>query len=331
MDKKIRMADIAAQVGVSVVTVSKALSGKDGVSEEMRETIKKLASDMGYVPLRSKPAVEKTAPSGTIGILMARRFFADNSFYSELYRQVLMCCNAQGFSALLELIPPEAESGTSLPAIIQGRKADALIFMGELRREYIQNVVKSGLPYILLDFYDEELNADSVTSDNISGGYRLTNHLLQTGRTEIGFVGSIHATSSIMDRFLGYMKAMLQANIPLRPEWVLEDRDETGILVPVELPEKMPQAFLCSYDEVAYELIAQLRAAGFRVPEDVAVAGYDDYLLGQLCVPPLTTYRVNKAEMSQVAVNQLIRQLNGKQVTKGNVVVSGQFIRREST
>lgn len=331
MDKKIRMADIAAQVGVSVVTVSKALSGKDGVSDEMRAAIKKLAKDMGYVPLRSKPREENRAASGTIGILMAQRFFADNSFYSELYRQVLMCCNAQGFSALLELIPPEAESGSTLPAIIQGHKAEGLIFMGELRREYIQTAIRSGLPYILLDFYDEELNADSVTSDNVTGGCRLTKHLLQTGRTEIGFVGSIHATSSIMDRFLGYTKALLQAGIPIRSEWVLEDRDETGTLIPVQLPEQMPQAFLCSYDEVAYELIAQLRAAGFRVPEDVAVAGYDDYLLGQLCVPPLTTYRVNKAEMGQVAVNQLVRQLSGKQITKGNIVVSGQFIRREST
>lgn len=331
MDKKVRMADIAQQLGVSVVSVSKALSGQSGVSEETRERILNLAKEMGYVPLRAKRGEIRGAASGNIGILVADRYFADNTFYSSLYRQVLMCCNENGFSGLLELVTPEAERTCAVPAMIQGSKVDGLIFMGDFQREYVETMTCSGLPNMLLDFYDEKLDADSVTSDNVAGGCRITYHLLQSGRKDIGFVGSIHATSSILDRYLGYTKALLRADIPVRSEWVLEDRDAQGRWIPVKLPEKMPSAFLCSCDEVAYNLVEQLKRMGYRVPQDVAVAGYDDFQFAQLSSPQLTTYQVDVAEMGRVVVSQLVRKIRGKHVTRGNVVVNGRFVPRGST
>ena len=331
MDKKVRMADIAQELGVSVVSVSKALAGQPGVSEETREKVLELARKMGYVPLRTKPAASRGNASGNIGVLVADRFFADNTFYSTLYRQVLMRSNENGFSVLLELVSREAERTGTLPAMLQGNKVDGVIFMGEIDRDYLLAIARSGVPYMLLDFYDEELDADSVTSDNVAGGCRLTGHLLQTGRRNIGFVGSVHATSSILDRYLGYTKALMRANIPVRSDWVLEDRAPTGLLKPVELPEEMPEAFLCNCDEVAFNLVEQLKRRGYRVPEDVAVAGYDDFYFSQVSTPPLTTYRVNVEEMGRIVVTHMIRKIRGKRVAKGNVVVAGQLIPREST
>lgn len=331
MDKKIRMADIASQLGVSVVTVSKALSGKEGVGDEMRARILKLAKEMGYVPLRTKPETAKRTVSENIGILIAKRFFEDSSFYANLYRQVLMSCNEQGYSALLELISPEAEQDCVMPAMIQGNKVDGIIFMGEIDRDYMRTVISAGLPYILLDFYAEELNVDSVTSDNVAGGYRLAMHLAQAGREKIGFVGSIHATSSIMDRFLGMTKAQLRLGLPVNPQWRLDDRDEEGHLIPIQLPKELPEAFICSYDEVAYNLVEQLKREGYRVPEDIAVAGYDDMQLAQFSSPQLTTYRVNTEDMGKMVVAQLIRRIKGKRYTRGNIVINGRLIHREST
>lgn len=331
MEKKIRMADIAKELGVSVVSVSKALSGQSGVSTQTRERILELAREWGYVPLRTKKPGSSGVVTGNIGILVADRFFSDSKFYSDLYRHVLMCCNEQGFSALLELVTPEAEKSCTIPAIVQSRKVDGLIFMGEIAPEYLETMTAMELPYMLLDFYREELEADSVTSDNIAGGYRLTTHILKTGRRDIGFVGSIHATSSIMDRYLGYAKALLQADIPIRPQWLLEDRDARGDLIPAVLPEHMPQAFLCSCDEVAYDLMEQLKRLGYRIPQDIAVAGYDDFTFAQIATPHLTTYRVDVAAMADMVVGQLARKIRGKHVTKGNMVVSGRFIPRGST
>lgn len=330
MDKKVRMADIAEALGVSVVSVSKALSGREGVGDEMRQKIIDTARQMGYVPLRAKPQEKAAALSGNIGILVADRFFADNTFYSGLYRQVLMCCKKCGYSALLDLVTKEAEQERAVPAMISEGKVDGLIFMGEIGRDYLRTLTKSGLPYLLLDFYDEELDACSVTSDNIAGGYRMTKHLLDTGRREVGFVGSFHATSSIMDRFLGYTKAMMKAGIPIRKDWILEDRDAGGRYLTLELPEEMPRAFVCNCDEVAYNLVEQLKRRGLRVPEDVAVVGYDDHYYAQLCSPQLTTYRVNVEDMGRTVVNQLISRIRGEDTGSGSVVISGRFVGRES-
>lgn len=331
MDKKVRMADIAQQLGISVVSVSKALSGKEGVSDDTRARVLELARQMDYVPLRSREKTEPRASSGNIGILMADLFFEDNTFYSNMYRQLVMCCGKNGYSAMLELVTAEAEAACAVPAMVLGQKVDGLIFMGEFRREYIQTVVQSGLPYILLDSYHEDLDADSITSDNVAGGYRLTRHLLESGRTKIGFVGSILSTSSIMDRFLGYSKALLQAGIPVRMDWVLEDRVGKTTPISPTLPEELPEAFLCSCDDTAYAVVELLKKRGCRIPEDVAVAGYDDYHIAQFCSPQLTTYRVNAQDMGRHAVAQLIRRIRGKQITHGNMVVCGEVVLREST
>lgn len=328
-EKKVRMADIAQKLGVSIVSVSKAMAGKDGVSEETRKKIMETAREMGYVAPGSSRA--DGGSSGNIGILVADRFFSDNAFYSNLYRTVLMKSNSAGYSALLEIVSPEDERSCVMPAIIQAKKVDGLIFMGELGRNYMHAAVQSGLPYVLLDFYDEEFGGDSIISDSVNGSYRLTSHLLQTGRNRIAFVGSVFATSSIMDRYLGYVKALVRAGHSIRQDWRLEDRDETGRFVSIKLPSDMPQAFVCSCDEVAFNLTEQLKREGYVVPRDVAVTGYDDYRFSQISAPPLTTYRVNVEGMGTAVISLLLRKMRSKRTIRGNTVISGEFIRRKST
>lgn len=332
MEKKIRMADLAEKLGISVVSVSKALSGKEGVSAEVREQVLSLAKELNYTPLRVRtPKEKKEIMSGNIGILVADRFFADNAFYSNMYRQIQKRCDIKGFSALLEIVTWEAECQGIMPAVVRRKKVDGIIFMGEMKRDYVKKVMECGLPYMLLDFYDDELNADSVTSDNLAGSYLLTKHLIQTGKEKIGFIGSRLATSSIMDRFLGYTKAMLWANLNIEEKWILEDRDEMGAYITLQLPEELPEAFVCSCDEVAFQLVEQLKKKGYRIPEDIAVAGYDDYYVAQLCKPELTTYRVNMEEMGATVANQMIYRITGKHMVHGNLVVKGEIIKRQST
>lgn len=329
MEKKIRMADIAERLNISVVSVSKGLAGKEGVSEEMREKIVAVAAEMGYVTPESKRQVD--TPAGNIGVLVADRFFADNAFYPNLYRQVLVRCNEAGYSVVLEIVSHESESDCTIPAMIQKKKVDGVIFMGELHRDYLKAIMQLKLPYIFLDFYGEDLPADSVVSDNVTGGFQLTTHLLERGKTEIGFVGSIFATSSIMDRYLGYTKALLKAGIKPRDEWRLEDRDAFGEFIPLELPEHMPQAFVCNCDEVAYNMVALLKREGYRVPEDIAVTGYDDYRFSQICDPQLTTYRVNIEDMGRLAASRILRKINKKRIIVCNNEVRGTLIERNST
>ncbi len=329
MQQKVRMADIAAKLGISIVSVSKGLAGKDGVSEEMRARIIETAKEIGYISAYADKK-EKNRNAGTIGLLVADRFFADNAFYYGLYRAVLVRATAAGYSVLLEIVQAEDEQACRMPALLTAKKVDSLIFMGELDRGYLRTAMRSGLPCMLLDFYDNDMEADCVLSDSRRGAYQLTQYILAHGHRRIGFVGSIFATSSIMDRYQGYELALLQNGIQVHPDWVLEDRDAAGNWIPLALPEEMPDAFVCSCDSVAFQLVEDLKQGGLRVPEDVAVVGYDDYRYSTLSTPQLTTYRVNVEEMAAAVLSQLIRKMHHKRTTHGDTCIHGKLIERES-
>lgn len=328
MAKAVRMADIAQRLGISTVSVSKGLAGKEGVSAEMRAKIVATAEEMGYQP----PARTNAHPGGeSIGILVADRFFNENAFYSNLYRSVLKAAAEQDISVLMEIVLPQAEKSCNMPTFLVNRKVDGLIFMGEISRRYLATAVQTGVPFMLLDFYDDAIAADCVLSDNTSGSYTMTEHLISTGRRNIGFVGSVLSTSSIMDRYLGYVKAMLRAGLPIRDDWRLEDRDDQGKFMPFSLPHEMPDAFVCNCDAVAYNLVETLKRNGYRVPQDVAVTGYDDYRYSTLCSPQLTSYRVDLDGMAKTAVAQLRRKMAHKPAIAPTVIVPGGFVKREST
>ena len=307
MAKGVRMADIAEKLGISIVSVSKALAGKDGVSEEMRAKILSTAEELGY----RSPAAKATATQQTggqiIGVLVADHFFNENTFYSNLYRAILQHSAPQGISVAMEIVFPQAEQSCTMPTFLVN------------------------LPFLLLDFYDDAIAADCVLSDNVSGAYQLTETILRTGRREIAFVGSVNATSSIMDRYLGYTKALLRAGLEPRADWRLEDRGADGRFIPLTLPQQMPQAFVCSCDEVAYNLVETLRRAGYRVPQDVAVAGYDDFRYSTICDPPLTSYRVDVDSMAAAAVDQMRRKMARKHSLAPTIMVPGALVVREST
>ena len=313
MAKAVRMADIAQRLGISTVSVSKGLAGKEGVSAEMRAKILATAEEMGYQP----PARTNAHPGGeSIGILVADRFFNENAFYSNLYRAVLKAATEQDISVLMEIVLPQAEKSCNMPTFLVNRKVDGLIFMGEISRRYLATAVQTGVPFMLLDFYDDAIAADCVLSDNTSGSYTVTEHLISTGRRNIGFVGSVLSTSSIMDRYLGYVKAMLRAGLPIRDDWRLEDRDDQGKFMPFSLPHEMPDAFVCNCDAVAYNLVETLKRNGYRVPQDVAVTGYDDYRYSTLCSPQLTSYRVDLDGMAKTVVAQLRRKIQNSAATR---------------
>ena len=329
MGKPVRMADIAEKLDISVVSVSKALAGKPGVSEEMRAKVVALAKQMGY---EGTKVHSEQAGTGNIGVLVSDRFFAENAFYTSLYRSLVLQSGGAGFTCMVEIVTPEAEHGCVLPSLITGRKVDGAIFMGNMDPAYLRKVEAAGLPCLMLDFQLPGRASDCVVSDNIDGGYTLAEHLLSTGRRSVGFVGSIRSTSSIMDRYLGYQKALRLAGITPREDWLLEDRDEDGRFIPLQLPETLPEAFLCSCDEVAYNLVEALRRIGRRVPEDVAVCGYDDFRFATLCQPPLTTYRVNVEQMAAAVVDWLARRIRLEETLPSMMwTVPGQLVTREST
>ena len=325
--KKVTMRDIGKAAGVSAVTVSKALAGKAGMSDEMRERIQAIAAEMGYQYPERNAVLMKTGLD--IGILVPEEYFQPDSFYSMMYRKLVARLNTDGHYGLLELVSKEDAAGLRLPHLIDSRHADGLILLGQPRKEYFRKISNVGLPLVFLDFYDEQGYADSVVGDNTYGCYRLTSHLIKNGHREIGFVGNYHATSSIMDRFLGYLRAALLHGLTVRPEWIIDDRDSSNNLTELPLTESLPTAFVCNCDVAAVRLIEKLQSRGVRVPEDVSVTGFDDYLT-QPSPVPLSTFRVNTDGMVELAVKAIVERCSGSRKPFGRLVVGGQPVYRQS-
>ena len=168
-------------------------------------------------------------------------------------------------------------------------------------------------------------------SDGYYGMYLMTKHLLQAGHREIAFVGSIEETSSILDRYYGYCRAMREAGILVTEKQVLPDRDAEGkIAISLEKLSKMPTAFARNCDSTAYILISLLQKAGFSIPNDISVVGFDDFIFAELSNPPITTYAVDINLMSKKGVRQLLARIKNPAIPIRHIVVSGTMIHRKS-
>lgn len=334
MVKSVKLADIAAELDVSIVTVSKALSGQKGVSEELRKKIKELADEMGYVPLHS--AQKNKTKSYTIGLISLEHYFAKfASFYWKMYQEVTTKAVKKSCFTMLEVVSAADEAALEPPKLLQEERVDGIIIIGKPKKEYLKMLYQyKRVPMVFLDFYDDEQICDSVISSSYIGSYQMTNYLIEKGHKRIGYVGTLMYTESITDRYFGYCKALMESNIEIRKEWVIPDRDmQKGIIgmeYVFELPHDMPTAFVCNNDITAYALIQTLEKAGYRVPEDISVVGYDDYLYPEYGDSRITTYAVDMGEMSKIAIKSLIKKIENIVYDERIHTVPGRIIVRDT-
>lgn len=333
MNKSVTMKNIADVLGVSTVTVSKALADKEGVGEELRKAIKEKADEMGYAYTAYKQKNEKEKLKYNIGVIVASNYVdvASYSFYLSLYHNIILRLAKTGYSGIMEIITDEMRQRGALPTVVAEKKVDGVIVLGQMSAGYVQKIIHTGMPVVLLDFYDAEINTDSVVTDNVYGTYQLTDYCISMGHRKIAFVGSIQATSSILDRYLGYYRALCMNGIEPRREYLIEDRGPDMLnYEKINLPQDMPTAFVCNCDEVAYHLMGQLNQMGYKVPEDVSVVGFDNYTFVDYANPKLTTVAVNMAVMSEEAVTMLIHQIVSGKPSNLRKVISGTLIIQDS-
>lgn len=335
MIKSVRLADIAERMGVSVVTVSKALSGQKGVSEKMRAKIKALADEMGYTPVHA-PQNEK-AKSYTIGVITFERYFTKfASFYWKMYQELTTQAAGHNCFTMLEVVASLDEDSLAKPRLLEEGRVDGIIVIGKPKKDYLKMFYQNKkMPMVFLDFYDDEVIMDSVISASFYGMYRMTEYLIKKGHTDIAFVGTLMYTESITDRYFGYCKALMEHGIETRPEWVINDRGYAdgimGMGYKFSFSENnMPTAFVCNNDIAAYALIKQLEEKGYRVPEDISVVGYDDYLYPEFGDSQITTYSVDMSAMARVALTYMVKRIEHFDMNANVHVVSGKVIERST-
>lgn len=323
----VSMQNIADELGVSKVTVSKALNGKDGVGEVLKEKILQKAAERGYV----LPDYGQRK-ARTVGIIMSERFNSGgrDRFYMGMYDSIIHELRMRAYSSAM-LTPNRKSLEQDVETLEKPGIFDGLIFLGILDKKVRERIDRIALPKVYVDIYDSTYRSDSVVTENIYSAYEMTKYLIRKGHREIGFVGTLGVTTSINDRYLGYLRAMLEKGLAQNPDWMIPDRDADGTAAELLLPEEMPTAFMCNCDETAFRLVKALKLKNLSVPDDVSVAGFDNDIYAKLCEPALTTVAADMEEIGRIAVDSIARCMEAPNTGNGEVYrIPGKMVIRDS-
>ncbi len=329
MEQTVKLKDIAEALDISVVTVSNALAGKKGVSNTLRELIFTKAEELGYKSTNTKKK-EKTAES--IGVLVLSSYIAVGaSFYWAMYQQVVYALSKNGDVCIIEILEEADVKQNKLPKLLGYDNISGLIIIGELGDAYVNNLAnKSNRPVVLLDVHSKDNVCDAVMSNNYLGMYKMTKYLIDHGHKDIAFYGTVETNENMLDRYFGYRKALEDANIEYNENWVIDDRLLPSHDYVAELPKKMPTAFACACDMYAGFLYNELVKKGYKIPEDISIVGYDNYMYGYSCSEDITTYDVDMKRMAKVAVDTLSKRIKNKSSNYGIQYVNGELVERNS-
>ncbi|MFV0504186.1 MAG: LacI family DNA-binding transcriptional regulator [Lachnospirales bacterium] len=322
----VSMQDLADELGVSKVTISKALNDKYGVSDELKKKIFEAAEKHGYnLPDYGKRKTQK------IGIIMSEKFNSNDKgkFYMGMYDHIIN--ELRKYSCTSVMITPTRNTILKdVQTLVDTGNFDGLILLGILDhkvKDILQNIE---LPKVFVDIYDVTQKSDSVVTENIYSSYDITGELINRGHKKIGFVGTVGSTTSITDRYLGYERKMMEQEVEIKEQWIIPDRDENGVL-PLVLPEDLPTAFVCNCDETAFQLVKDLRNRGLLIPRDISIVGFDDSVYSRLCEPPLTTVAVNINQIGRVTAKRIMKSMEKPNKGVGEVFrIPGQIIYRDS-
>lgn len=325
-EKKVILQDIADRLSISKVTVSKALSNKEGVSDELRKVIHTTAKDMGYMPIKNK-----NYESGKIAVLVRERYLQNDlyqTFYMDFYQQLVSKLMHADF--LCSLMPVK-HSETNIDKVIDNllaNKISDVIIMGPLKDIFIEKLRKSNLNILFLDYYLSDHPEACVAVDNFYGAYEITKYLIDRGHRKIGFVGTIRSTASILDRYLGYLKALYEKG--LNPSILVDDRDANGKEKNIYLPNDLPTAFVCNCGETAFKVAMELEAQDLKIPADISIVTFDDDSFSKICKPPLTTMKFDIESMVDKVIQLITRTQEQEECDGFRTLVAGNIIERQS-
>ncbi len=299
--------DVARVAQVSVATVSRALNGHGNVAEEVRERVFAAAKDLRYTPHAAARSLSSRRTQ-TLGVVLPD---LHGEFFSELMRGIDQVAREHRLHLLVSSYHghPE-EQGTALAAM-RGR-VDGLLVMSPYLDvpAPLGESLASSLPVVLINSQSAGEGVAALGVDNFSGAFAMVEHLVQAGHRRIAFIAGPAGNYDAHERLRGY-RAALERFAPGVEPWVLPgDFDEaSGHRAGLELMEgERPDAVFAANDMMALGCLFAFAHAGVRVPQDIALAGFDDIPMARYVHPSLTTVRVNISELGASAARMLIAQ-----------------------
>ncbi|HUF10808.1 MAG TPA: LacI family DNA-binding transcriptional regulator [Rhodothermales bacterium] len=308
--KRSTIKDVAAEAGVAISTVSLAMSGKGYVRDETKQRVKDAAKRLNYAPAKAAQRLASTQ-TGYIGfVLRADHFRRSEPFYTRVFLGTEFEAHHHGHYVLLTTVPSPFDAEKHTPRFLREASIDGLMIAGKVDPSFLSYLDGLSLPIVLIDFEFDDI--PSVLIDNTGGAAAAVRHLLSRSHERIAFLGADMTHPSIRSRLDGYRLALAGAGFPADDRLVVastngEPDTETGRVLATRLlaMDPMPTAVFCANDALALTVIRTAAEAGIRIPQDLAVVGFDDVESARLASPSLTTVRVFKEQLGELASRYL--------------------------
>jgi LacI family repressor for deo operon, udp, cdd, tsx, nupC, and nupG len=321
--------DVSKEAGLSIATVSRALSSPEKVTKESLKKVHEAIELLQYRPnMLSQKFRNKQA--NTIVILVPD---IANLFFAKVISGIESVAQKKGFSVLLGDTRDSKALEKQYINLVETRQADGIIQL----RPYSEN--DSLLPISRVPAVNasgcENTPYPTVRIDNVGAAKEVVKYLISLGHKRIGVITGLQRNPHTIDRLKGYKQALAEANIPF-DESLLSEGDFTlwsGLQASEHFSRmtNMPTAIFCMNDEMAIGAMKGLKSKGLRLPQDISITGFDDLDVSRYCDPPLTTVAQPAEKIGERSADLLFQLLDEQQPTQTEYVLPIEFIIRQST
>lgn len=326
------MKDVARLAGVSTSTVSHVINNNRFVSDAIREKVTSAIRELNYAPSALARSL-KLNQTQTIGMLLTA---SSNPFYAEIVRGVEHSCYERGYSLILCNTEGDKERmDRNLETLLQKRVDGLLIMCTESHLPSSEILERyPSIPSVMMDWAPFEGGSDLIQDNSLLGGETATRYLISRGYTRIACIAGPHDKTPARLRLEGYQRAMAAAGLSVPAEYIVESDFEFqggfNAMQQLLALTSPPQAVFTSNDAMAVGVYHAAYLTGIRIPQDLAVMGYDDIELARYMTPPLSTIHQPKDELGKLAVDTLLQRLKNPDSTQQLLVLTPELVERAS-
>lgn len=325
--------DVAKKCGYSKTTVSRAYAEPDSVSEKAKLKIYAAAKSLNYTPNAIARAMVRQQTENIAFIINEKQSPAVlNPFYSPILEAVMRESARRNYSVFVvtnqDVLLPNGE-------VYIKKQMDGVIFVGEAGETIIGRLREQNIPVVLLNNVLDMEDLLCITTSHYEGAMSAVDHLYEQKHRKIGLLAGRFSPQVNEARYKGYVDALVRRGLEINPQYILEidptlEAGEQAMAHLLQL-ENRPTAVFCTNDTVAAGAMKAVIRAGLRIPEDVAIVGFDDSSVSRIVEPELTTVRIDMDRMGQLAAEKLFDLIEGKPSGETRIVIPTELIVRSSS
>lgn len=324
--------EVAESAGVSYATVSHVINNTRFVTQETRERVLAAMAALNYRPNALARSLRQ-GKTNTIGLVLPD---SANPFFAEISRSIEDEAFKRGYSVFLCNTELDTRRELFYVDVLSNKQVDGIIFVAAGDQpDSLDYLLRENMPVVMIDRNLPNVLVDVVLTDHQLGGYLATRHLIELGHQRIACIAGPSSITPSAERITGYEKALEEAGLPCDENLIIRGdyHAQSGMDVTNAILNMTPRptAIFALNDLMALGALRAASEAGYSVPKDLAIVGYDDLELSRFTSPPLTTISQPKKEISAQAVNLLVQRMSGKSQSPRRVVLPPELIVRRST